>query len=115
MHATINSETQLGSARAEVVESLREVDASAEHLELVAVVTGELLTAALRAGVSPIALEVEPLRMLTSVRVRCPVGDDFFLEPMGIRDRILQGLTAAFGHRVNGDGTVDLWAEVERR
>jgi hypothetical protein len=35
-------------------------------------------------------------------------------QPFALRERVLQSLTLAFGSRRNGDGTVDLWAEVPK-
>jgi hypothetical protein len=33
-------------------------------------------------------------------------------EPFGVRERLLAGLTFAFGRRGRPDGSVDLWAEI---
>ena len=64
------------------------------------------------ASESPLALTVVTYGRLTSVRVRCDRDVDVHDEPFGVRERLLAGLTFAFGRRGRPDGSVDLWAEI---
>jgi hypothetical protein len=84
-------------------------------IEVLNAIISELVTAAFDSCVDPpMIVTLESFAKLHSIRVR--VSNDIQLvdDPFRLRERILQGLTLAFGQRNNGDGTVDLWAEVER-
>jgi Fe2+ transport system protein FeoA len=100
-------------ARASIRRRLTELGVDTDHMLAVELVVAELMTAALESGQRGVArLSVELFPLLTSVRVRCPgsvhLGDDEY----ALRERMLGKLTVAVGQRPNGDGTVDLWAEV---
>ena len=79
-------------------------------------VVSELLGAAHESAVgSPVVITIERFARLVSVRVRCLHVVDLRDDPFQLRERVLQGLTLAFGQRHNADGTFDFWAEVPRR
>lgn len=86
-----------------------------DHLLAVEMVTSELVSHAIDAGASSqVVVRVQPLRVLTSIRVRCPAPCDMGREIFALRERVLQRLTVAFGTRLGDDGSVELWAEVWR-
>jgi hypothetical protein len=108
--------SQLRRARQRLREQL-DLDSRVDraHIDAVQTVANELLGAAIQAGVGhPVTLSVELFARLTSVRVHCESDVDLRDEPFGMRENMLQGLAFAWGKRVYGDGTVDLWAEVAR-
>jgi hypothetical protein len=84
-------------------------------IEVLNAVISELIGAAFDSRVQPpIVVTVETFARLHSIRVRVADSVELVDEPFRLRERILQALTLAFGQRRNGDGTVDLWAEVVR-
>lgn len=114
VHTAVASQAEMSRARARVVAALSEFGLDKAHVNAVEIVTGELLTTALDAGADSVELFVEPYRLLTSVRVRCAHVLDLDEEPFELRERVLQALTIAFGHRRNLDGSTDFWAEIQR-
>ena len=78
-------------------------------------VVAELLGAAYDSDVqSPMVVMIESFARLHSVRLCGIKNVDLREAPFELRDRVLRGLTLAFGERRNADGTTDLWAEVPR-
>lgn len=114
MHTLVASNSQLGFARGRIAASLIELGLANRHIQNVELVADELLATALAVEATVVHLYVEPFRLLTSVRVRCPSDVEISEEPFELRERVLQALTVAFGQRRNLDGSVDLWAEVPR-
>lgn len=114
VHTAVSSQADMSRARARVVAALCEFGLDRDHVTAVEIVTGELLTTALDAGADSVELFVEPYRLLTSVRVRCERNLELDHEPFELRERVLQALTIAFGHRRNLDASTDFWAEIQR-
>jgi hypothetical protein len=89
---------------------------SATEVTTLELVVAELGNAAFDAKLdSSLIIMIETFARLHSVRLRgnlpAVLRDD---DPFHLREHMLQQLTLAFGERRNGDGTVDLWAEVCR-
>ena len=85
----------------------------ATHAVEVAAVVNELVSTARECRVtSPLRLTIVTYGRLTSVRVRCDRDVEVRDEPFAVRERLLGGLTFAFGRRGRADGSVDLWAEI---
>ena len=85
------------------------------HIEAVALVAHELLIALCERQTSlPVVVTVEPLPLLTSVRVRTTTELDAVFEAFGVTERLLTALTIAFGLRPSAGGGTELWAEVPR-
>jgi len=106
---------RLSSTRQRVREALSHTGLSDADITVVETVVGELLGAAYESHVAPpIEVTVEQFARLTSVRVRCSQTVDLRDDPFDLRERVLQGLTLAFGTRRNANNTIDLWAEVPR-
>ena len=106
---------ELRDARRAVRTGLTSEGVGVPHALAVAAVVNELVSAARECRVtSPLALTIVTYGRLTSVRVRCDrdVDVDVHDEPFGVRERLLAGLTFAFGRRGRPDGSVDLWAEI---
>jgi len=111
----VPSVRRFGAARRSVGEHLRESGFADDDVHVLQAIVGELLGAAHEANAgAPIAITIESFARLTSVRVRCLRAVEFRDDPFLLRERVLQGLTLAFGQRRNADGTTDLWAEVPR-
>jgi hypothetical protein len=117
VNVLIPSVRHLGAARRAVWDRLcQERVAEGQDLRAVEIVVNELLGAACESRLgSPVTVTVEPHSKVTAVRVRCPRPVQLRDEPFDVRGRLLGRLTLAFGQRPNGDGTVDLWAELPRR
>jgi hypothetical protein len=95
----------------------RLVDLGYLENEVVAVeaVVAELLGAVVEAGESTsVRLTITSFPLLTSVRLRCPGRVQTDIDPLALRERVLERFTVATGRRENDDATVDLWAEVPR-
>jgi len=104
-----------GGTRRVVRDELHDRHYAEQHVAVVEAVVGELLGAAYESNAEqPIVITVEGFARLISVRVRCAGPVDLRDQPFALRERVLQSLTLAFGSRRNGDGTVDLWAEVPK-
>ncbi len=104
---------ELGHARREVRAAIARQGLGASQAVTVVAVVNELVGAARECRVaSPLALTIVTYGHLTSVRVRCDRDVDVSDEPFGLRERLLTGLTFAFGRRDRADGSVDLWAEI---
>lgn len=106
---------EIGTVRASIRDGpkMRHVD-RADIAALNAIIS-ELIGAAFDSRVEPpIVVMVETFARLHSIRVRVADYVELVDDPFRLRERILQSLTLAFGQRRNGDGTVDLWAEVPR-
>jgi hypothetical protein len=88
---------------------------AADHVDVVETVVGELLAAGSESELQgPVRLMLETFPLLTSIRLRCPRDLEVRDDPFGLRDRVLERLTLAFGARENADGTTDLFAEIPR-
>jgi ethanolamine ammonia-lyase large subunit len=104
---------ELRSARQAVRTGLTNEGLGTSDAQAVVAVVNELVSAARECRVtSPLALTIVTYGRLTSVRVRCDRDVDVHDEPFGVRERLLGGLTFAFGRRGRPDGSVDLWAEI---
>jgi hypothetical protein len=104
---------ELRQARRAVRDEITSEGLGPTHALAVAAVVNELVSAARECRVtSPLALTIVTHGRLTSVRVRCDRAVDVHDEPFGVRERLLAGLTFAFGRRGRADGSVDLWAEI---
>ena len=104
---------ELRQARQAVRAAIAGEGMGASDAVTVAAVVNELVSAARECRVaSPLALTIATHGRLTSVRVRCDRDVDVSDEPFGLRERLLAGLTFAFGRRGRPDGSVDLWAEI---
>jgi hypothetical protein len=114
---TVSSEpSQITVTRRQLRELLRAADLETAHVSAVVAVANELLGAAMEASTrQPLTLSVELFTLLTSVRVRCPLGVSLRDDPFGMRERILKGFAFAWDVRSRADGRVDLWAELARR
>jgi hypothetical protein len=87
---------------------------SREHVSVVEAVASELVAGALEARAVPLRVTVEPLRLLTSVRVACQSAGAPRDDVLWLRERILDQFALAHGQRRDPDGGFDLWAEIER-
>ena len=106
---------ELRDARRAVGAALVEDGLDAVHAQDVAAVVDELIGAARECHVvTPLILTVTAYAKLTSVRLRCDRHVELRDTPFEVRERLLHGLTLAFGRRGRPDGSVDLWAEVPR-
>ena len=106
---------EIGTVRASIRDEPFANSVVEADIDVLNAIISELIGAAFDSRVDPpMIVTVETFARLHSIRVR--VANDVQLadDPFRLRERILQGLTLAFGQRHNGDGTVDLWAEVER-
>ena len=96
----------------------RLVDLGYGENDVVAVeaVVAELLGVVVEAGESTsVRLTITSFPLLTSVRLRCPGKlETAEMDPLALRERVLERFTVATGRRENDDATVDLWAEVPR-
>ncbi len=100
--------------RRAIREQLLREGLSREHVAVVAAVASELVAGALEARAVPVRVTVEPLRLLTSIRVRCASAGIPRDDVLWLRERILDQFALAHGQRADPDGGFDLWAEVER-
>jgi hypothetical protein len=112
----VRSTYELSVARHAVREALSSQGLSATEVATLEHVVAELGNAAFDAKLdSSLTIMIETFARLHSVRLRGRVTDVLRDDdPFHLRERVLQHLTLAFGERRNGDGTVDLWAEVCR-
>src|SRR5437016_7487523 len=107
--------TQIRQARTLTRAAFSDAD-DTSHRQAVEIVVGELVGAALEAGVhDPVELTIARYPLLTSVRLRCSHEVELQDDPFRLRTAILGKLTLACGRRHNPDGTADLWAEIPRR
>jgi hypothetical protein len=104
----------LREVRRAIREQLLQEGLPREHVSVVEAVASELVAAALEGRAVPVLVTVEPLRLLTSVRVRCAGASVPRDDVLWLRERILDQFALAHGQRADPDGGFDLWAEVER-
>ncbi len=111
----VRSVHELPATRHEVRNELRERGLGTDDIWTLELVVAELLGAAYDSDVqSPMVVQIETFARLHSVRLRGISNIDLRDAPFHLRERVLRGLTLAFGERRNADGTADLWAEVPR-
>jgi hypothetical protein len=111
----VTAPDQIRSVRTAIREEPFAGDVGGADVEILNTVVSELIGAAFDSGVRPpIVVSVETFARLHSIRVRVADQVELVDDPFRLRERILQALTLAFGQRRNGNGTVDLWAEVAR-
>lgn len=107
------SARQAAKARAAIRAHFVHEGVDEEHAAVVALAASELLGAVEEAGVvDPVTVTVQRFPRLTSVRVKGAPTAHFGDEPIGLRERVLEGVSLAYGERRNVDGTIDLWAEI---
>jgi hypothetical protein len=86
-----------------------------EEVATLELIVAELLGAAHDADVrAPMLVTVDTFPRLHNVRLCGIPNVELRDAPFHLRERVLHGLTLAFGQRRNSDGTTDLWAEVPR-
>jgi hypothetical protein len=111
----VRSVRQLPATRHAVRNELLGRGLGSEDVWTLELVVAELLGAAYDSDVqSPMVVMIESFARLHSVRLLGIKNVDLREAPFELRDRVLRGLTLAFGERRNADGTIDLWAEVPR-
>jgi hypothetical protein len=111
----VRSFRQLPATRHRLRGELHDRGLDAHDVWTLELVVAELLGAAYDSDVqSPMLVRIESFARLHSVRL-CGINNvDLRDTPFDLRERVLRGLTLAFGERRNADGTTDLWAEVPR-
>jgi hypothetical protein len=111
----VRSFGQLPATRHELRAELLRRGLDAHDVWTLELVVAELVGAAYDSEVqSPMLVRIETFARLHSVRL-CGISNvDLRDAPFDLRERVLRGLTLAFGERRNADGTIDLWAEVPR-
>ena len=106
---------EIGTVRATIREEPFTREIAWADIAALNTVISELIGAAFDSRVEPpMVVTVESFALLHSVRVRVANDVDLVDDPFHLRERVLQALTLAYGQRRNGDGTIDLWAEVAR-
>jgi hypothetical protein len=106
---------QCRAARRAIRDRLIQAGIEADHIVRVEQVTQELLVMVFDATFAePLILTVEPGEAIIHVSVKTPTAVDIGDDPFGIRDNLLDGLTLAHGQHRHANGTVDLWATIER-
>ena len=111
----VESLQEIGTVRATIREEPFARAVAWADVAVLNTIISELIGAAFDSRVEPpMVVTVESFARLHSIRVRVASDVDLVDDPFQLRGRVLQGLTLAYGQRRNGDGTVDLWAEVAR-
>jgi hypothetical protein len=111
----VRSAQELSVARRSVRDALRLQGLGRDEITTLELVVAELGNTALEARIdSSLLITIETFARLHSVRLRGNLPAARRDDPFRVRERVLQSLTLAFGERRNGNGTVDLWAEVPR-
>jgi hypothetical protein len=112
----IRSVEQLGSVRHTIRRELTHRNIGDDEVATVELVVSELVGIVRESEVSPpILLTIETFPRLHSVRLHHLDRLELYDDPFHMRERVLQGLTLAFGQRRNADHGTDLWAEIPRQ